>query len=292
MSGPRDAALHPRAGRGADSPVVSVIIPFYKQDKYLAATVASVREQGYAHCEIIIVDDGSPTPASEVLGEPDNLQLFRTENQGVSSARNTGAAHSTGEYLLFLDADDLLLPGAVEAHIKALARAPQASLCFGARREIEANGAVLRTDHVCRPRRNYFHTLLESNPLGNPGACLLRAEAFRAVGGFDESLRMAEDYDLWLKLARLGPVVRHTSPVLAYRRHGNNVSSDHAAMLASTLLVLDSLAPQLAPKDRARIAHARRRWRHIFLPRTDLRYKLAGVYYGLRAMATVDWRAQ
>ena len=288
---PRPGARDLRAGtQHGEQPPVSIIIPFYKQEKYLAMTVASVRAQRYGNCEIIVVDDGSPTPAAEVLGASSDLQIIRTANRGVSAARNTGAARSTGEYLLFLDADDLLPPGAIGAHLHAFASEPEATLCFGARREIEADGTVYRTDHVCRPRRNYFRTLLESNPLGGPGACMIRAGAFRAAGGFDESLRMAEDYELWLKLARLGPVVRHTRCVLEARRHGGNVSSDQPAMLASTLLVLERLAPQLPPKDRARIAHAKRRWRHVFLPRSDWRYKLAGFYYGLRAMVTVDWR--
>ncbi len=275
-------------------PRVSVIIPFYKQENYLPATIASVRAQGYANCELIVVDDGSPVPAAEVLNDvtAEPIVLIRTKNRGVSAARNTGAARSTGEYLLFFDADDILPAGSIAAHIEAIQNAPGAALCFGARRDIEADGRVFRTDHICRARRDYFQMLIESNPLGGPGACLIRAAAFREVGGFDESLAMAEDYDLWLKLAIRGPVVRHTHCVMEYRRHESNVSSDKSAMLASTLLVLDRLAPRLAPRDRRRIGHAKRRWRHVFLPMPGLRGKLLGLYYSLHAMRTVDWRAR
>ena len=281
-----------KAASARETPRVSVILPFYNQAKYLQAAVESVRAQGYSNCELIVVDDGSPVPANEVLGEATDLLLIRTENRGVSAARNTGAARSTGEYLLFFDADDLMPPGSIAAHVEAMRSAPEAALCFAARRDIEADGTVFRTDHICRPRRNYFHMLLESNPLGGPGTCLIRSTAYRKAGGFDESLAMAEDYDLWLKLALEGPVVRHTHCVMEYRRHENNVSSDKEAMLASTLLVLDRLAPRLAPPDRRRIGHAKRRWRHVFLPRPGWRYRLAGLYYGLRAMRTVDWRGR
>lgn len=286
MSGSEKMAESQTSGR---LPRVSVIIPFYKQEGYLPATIASVRAQGYANCELIVVDDGSPVPASAVLGELDDIVLIRTENRGVSAARNTGAARSTGEYLLFFDADDLMPPGSIAAHVKALKSAPEAGLCFAARRDIRADGTVFRTDHVCRPRRNYFHMLLESNPLGGPGTCLIRSAAFREAGGFDEALAMAEDYDLWLKLAMKAPVVRHTHCVMEYRRHDRNVSSDQSAMLQSTLLVLDRLAPQLSRGDRRRIEYAKRRWRHDFLPRPGLRYKLASLYYSFHAMRTVDW---
>ncbi len=277
---------------GPELPRVSVIIPFYKQAKYLPAAVASVRAQDYPNCELIVVDDGSPVPASEVLEDAGELVLIRTENRGVSAARNTGAARSTGEYLLFFDADDLMPPGSIAAHVEAMRNVPEAALCFAARRDIEADGTVFRADHICRPRRSYFHMLLQSNPLGGPGTCLIRSAAFGKAGGFDESLAMAEDYDLWLKLAMEGPVVRHTHCVMEYRRHETNVSSDQEAMLASTLFVLDRLAPRLAPGDRRRIGHAKQRWRHVFLPRPGWRYRLAGLYYGLRAMRAVDWRGR
>ena len=111
-------------------PLVSVIIAYYKQEGFIAETVRSVQQQTYPNVEIIVVDDGSPVPASSVLPESSDVLVLRTENHGCPAARNFGFKQSSGDFLVFLDSDDRLTPGALEAHLKALAEHPESALSF------------------------------------------------------------------------------------------------------------------------------------------------------------------
>src|SRR5271165_1485601 len=120
-----------RGSSESQYPLVSVIIAYYKQERFLAETVSSVRQQTYSNFEIIVVDDGSPVPAASVLPNSSDVVILRTENRGCPAARNFGFKQSSGEYLVFLDSDDRLTPGALEAHIKVLTGHPDAALSFG-----------------------------------------------------------------------------------------------------------------------------------------------------------------
>jgi glycosyltransferase involved in cell wall biosynthesis len=113
------ATSNPESAGVADPsyPLVSVIIPYYKQERFVAETVSSVTRQTYPNLEIIVVDDGSPVPASSVLPGGNDVQILRTVNRGCPAARNFGFQRSSGEYLVFLDSDDRLSPGALEAHV-------------------------------------------------------------------------------------------------------------------------------------------------------------------------------
>ena len=222
------------------TPLVSIVIPYYNQQLFIAETVLSAKRQTYPNVEIIVVDDGSPVPAEPYLREIDGIQLFRTENHGCPATRNFGFAKSSGEYLVFLDGDDILSPGAIEAHLKAFAQHPETGLSFGSSSAINEHGEQIRPAHVCRPRKNYFLTFLESNPICSPGATMIPRSAFIAAGMFDERLRaQVDDLDLYLRLARKYRVTQHDFCVLAYRLHSNNVSRDQEKMLTGTLAMLD-----------------------------------------------------
>jgi glycosyltransferase involved in cell wall biosynthesis len=211
----------------AKYPLVSVIIPYYRQEQFLAETVQSVRQQTYPNFEIIVVDDGSPVPATSVLLEKEDVLVLRMDHRGCPAAtRNLGFSRSSGEYLVFLDGDDRLTPGALHIQIKALTERPDAALSFGAQRIIDEAGNEVRPAHTCRPRKDYFLMLLEGNPIGCPGATMIRRDAFIEAGLFDESFRIIEDYYLYLRLARRHPFVRHGSYVVDYRFHRNSMSQD------------------------------------------------------------------
>ncbi len=263
---------------------VSIIIPYYNQPGFLAEAVSSATQQTYGDVEIIVVDDGSVVPAESIIEQANNVAILRTGNRGVSAARNLGFAKSSGKYLIFLDADDRLLPGAIEAHLMKLRERPEAGLSFGSTRFIDQNGAVKRSAHVCRPRKEYFCMLLEGNPIGSPGAAMFRRAALLAAGRFNESISMGEDYDLYLRVARRLPVVQHNGCVLEYREHSANTSLAQEKMLISTMAILDQIEPQLTESERRRLPHARRRWRHGFRRKPTLAYRLMDLYYSVRAM--------
>ena len=272
------------------NPLVSVIIPFFHQEKFLAEAVASVKQQQYASIELIVVDDGSPVPAASILKKDLGIRMFRNENRGVSAARNFGLARSMGEYIIFLDADDRLLPHAVSSHLRLLQSHPEACMVFGARRVIDAQGKELQGPHVCRPRKNYFHMLLESNPIGCPGAAMMRRVAIEKVGGFDEMRRMAEDYHLYLRMARYTPIVRSAACVLEYRDHGGGVSKDTRSMLDATISMLDSFAIEagLSQEEMSILEFGRKRWRHVYdLNTGSATHQIRDLYYKLRAFIDV-----
>ncbi len=274
-------------------PLISVIIAYYKQEKFIAETVRSVQQQSYRHFEIIVVDDGSPVPAASVLPESSDVLVLRTENQGCPQARNFGFQQSSGDFLVFLDSDDRLTPGALEAHLKSFAEQPEAALSFGAQRFIDEFGRELRPPHICRPRKNYFLMLLEGNPIGTPGATMIRREAFIEAGLFDGSLRIVEDYPLYLRLARKHPFVRSDFCVVDYRFLTNSMSRDKEGMFKGIMRALDQLEAEaiLTPLERRRLNHGRGRWRHEFRSNKTLAYQLEGLYYRFRAMLTVPLRS-
>jgi glycosyltransferase involved in cell wall biosynthesis len=290
QKGPNPSLLMTEVSIDPD-PRVSIIIPYYNphhnQPPFLAESVLSAKRQTYPNVEIIVVDDGSVTPAEPVLQQFSDLVVLRTENRGVSAARNLGFQRSSGDFLIFLDHDDRLMPGTIEAHLQAHRDHPDAGLSFGATRIIDRAGKEVRQAHICRPRKNYFLMLLEGNPIGSPGAAMIRRAAFVAAGRFNEAVSMGEDYDLYLRIARRVRLVQHSHCVLEYREHSANTSLDQERMLASTMVVLNQIEPCLSDAERKRLPHARRRWRHLFRRKPTLGYRLKSLYYSCRAMGGV-----
>jgi glycosyltransferase involved in cell wall biosynthesis len=266
---------------------VSVVIPYYNQPEFLSEAVSSAKKQAYSDLEIIVVDDGSRVPAAAVLKDLCGIRIFRTENRGVSAARNLGVQNSSGDYLIFLDSDDRLLPGAVEAHLETMWQRPDVGLTFGSQKVIDRNGAEIHPAHICRPRRDYFEMLLEGNPIGSPGAAMMRRTAVESAGLFNESVSMGEDYDLYLRIARCFPLAQHSFCVLEYRQHNANTSLAQEQMYVSTMSVLDRIESRLTASERKKLAYARRRWKHSFFRRQALSYRLGELYYRFRAMRGV-----
>ena len=138
----------------AEAPLVSVVIPCYNQAHFLGEAIESVLAQTYPHLEIIVVDDGSPDNTEEVATRYSGVRYVQQANQGLAAARNTGLRHSTGAYLVFLDADDRLLPQAVEVGLQQLQAHPECAFTFGKWRQIAGDGSPLpKTDSRHRNRR-------------------------------------------------------------------------------------------------------------------------------------------
>src|SRR3712207_5573157 len=121
---------------GDNTPLVSVVIPCYKQAHFLGEAIESVLAQSYPHFEVVVVDDGSTDNTSEVAARYPGVRCVRQDNQGLAAARNSGLAHSKGEYLLFLDADDRLLPHALEVGVERLEAHPECAFVSGRYRNI------------------------------------------------------------------------------------------------------------------------------------------------------------
>jgi glycosyltransferase involved in cell wall biosynthesis len=138
------------------APLVSVIIPYFHQAHFLRATIESVLRQTYRRYELVVVDDGSTERAAEAAASYPEIKLIRQSNQGVSAARNRGFRESAGEFVVFLDADDLLLPDALSTGVDALWARPRAAFVYGYGRVINADGNRLPSPRQSRVTRNHY----------------------------------------------------------------------------------------------------------------------------------------
>jgi glycosyltransferase involved in cell wall biosynthesis len=218
--------------------LVSVVIPCYKQAQFLGYAIESVLNQTVQSHEIIVVDDGSPDETEAVATRYPTVRYVRQTNQGLSAARNTGLRHSRGAFLVFLDADDRLLPSHLRVSLKAFHRRPEAAFVCGSYRFVGDEHAIHR--HDCRPQPDHYGTLLRSNFVGPPHTAMFRREAILRAGGFMPGLKSCEDQDLYLRIARTGAVYCHHEVIAEYRRHANQMSQKWEVMLSTAMAMLQS----------------------------------------------------
>jgi glycosyltransferase involved in cell wall biosynthesis len=219
-------------------PLVSVVIPCHNSARYLTESVESVLAQTYPAIEIIAVDDGS-TDDTRRVAESLPVEYIYQPNRGVSAARNNGVRHSRGKYVLFLDYDDRLLPRAVEIGVKLLEEHPECAMAVGEHRYIAENGTPLGSSHKQASNRNHYQMLLQHNFVETPCSALHRRSSLVATGLFDESLHGGEDHELYLRIARQGPLIAHEKEVSEYRLHKASSSRNSEGMLDDACRVLE-----------------------------------------------------
>ena len=166
---------------------VSVVIPCYGQAHFLREAIESVIAQAHP-AEIVVVDDGSPDNTAEVAARYPQVRYVRQENKGLAEARNSGFRVATGDYLMFLDADDRLTPNAVEAHLKCFTEHPEAQLTVGDIDHIAEDGSYLGSPRWPMLKANFYEELLKVNHIANTIAVMMRREVVANVGGFEAEL--------------------------------------------------------------------------------------------------------
>jgi glycosyltransferase involved in cell wall biosynthesis len=223
---------------GAGPPDVAVVIPCFNQAHYLAEAIESVLGQTLAPAEVVVVDDGSEDNSHEVAGRYERVIRMRQRNRGVAAARNAGLGATGAARVVFLDADDRLLPTALEVGANALDRRPQVAFVSGVSRDIGDDGRVLPGLRQPLVTQDHYLRLLEDCFIWSGSSIVYRRTALETVGGFDESLTAGDDYDLYLRLARRFPIFCHETVVTEYRRHGTNTTRDPGVVLDSQLEVL------------------------------------------------------
>lgn len=217
--------------------LVSVIIPSYNHGHYLRSAIQSVLDQTYKNTEIIVVDDGSTDDTATICRQYERLRYVRTERVGPSAARNIGVSYSSGNFLLFLDADDLLYPNAIELNLYYFGLYPDIVFVSGAFDRIDPQGRYLPVEAAVIRAGDNYRFLLQGNYIGMEATVLYRRQLFFRFH-FDPSVTVCEDYDLNLRIARHLPVFGHTAKLAAYRIHAGNRSKDRKKMLRSALAVL------------------------------------------------------
>ena len=232
------------AGDG-QRPLVSVVIPCFNQAHYLDEAIESVLAQTHPELELTVVDDGSDDNTCEVAARHPGVRCVRQDHRGVAAARNLGLERSSGAFAVFLDADDRLLPHALAIGVAKLTDHLEAAFAAGMPRDIAADGAVIREGGQPMVTHDHYLELLQDCFIWSGSSLVYRRSALDAAGGFSERLEAADDYDLYLRLARRYPVVCHEAIVTEYRRHGSNATRNPALVLTSQLQVLDDQRPQL-----------------------------------------------
>ncbi len=213
-------------------PHVSVVIPTHNRRTLVTEAVASVLAQTHRELELVVVDDGSSDETAGHLRREvrdERLKVLTQENRGVSAARNRGVRETSGEWVGFLDSDDLWLPLKLQRQLEELADHPEIPAVYT--EEVwyrDGRWANPRKVHEKHSGRIFRHCL----PLCiiSPSSVLLRRSVFEELGGFDETLPVCEDYDLWLRLTARHPVRLVRERLIVKRNgHGPQLSQDHWA---------------------------------------------------------------
>jgi glycosyltransferase involved in cell wall biosynthesis len=256
-------------------PRVSTIIPTYNGAAYLDRTLASACSQTYTDQEVIVLDDGSTDATPNILDRwSGRILALRQPNRGLSAARNAAARAATGEFLAYLDADDMWYPHKLAEQVAYLDAHPECGIVHTNLTIIDERDAVLHADWYSEsgyePASGYcLSTMLRGNPIQVPSV-VERRSVFDRIGGFDERLRRCEDYPHWLRVLLEGYAIGYVATPLAYyRRHARSLSRAQVDMVEGLLQVFSiligehRLLERIGPDDvravRARIAAMERR---------------------------------
>ena len=243
--------------------LVSVVIPCYNQARYLRTSISSAHAQTCTPREIIVVDDGSSDDTAAVASAA-GAMVLRQKNSGVSGARNAGLHAARGEFVVFLDADDELVPEAVETGVRTLTSNPAAVCAVGRVRPMDGNGLDLPSSPPRPVIRDLYREWLYENFVSTPGAAVFRRLSLHAMGGFPEGVGPAADYAVYLQLARDNQIVDHGNVVIRYRNHPESMSRDSSRMLRATMRVLRKERAQLPTELEADFRRGRARWAHWY----------------------------
>ena len=193
--------------------LVSIIIPSYNYENFIIEAINSALSQSHSNIEIIVVDDGSTDETASIVRalakNDERIFYIHQYNQGLSAARNTGVKRSKGEFIVFLDADDILHPEKIQAHLEHFSQKPKADISYGRSRyflsgkpeETFANIDLDNTEWMSGVSGNAAAVmpLLVVNNIMPVCSAMLRRTVVEQVGDFDTTLKSLEDWDYWLR---------------------------------------------------------------------------------------------
>ena len=229
-----------------DPALVSVIMPVFCGERFVAAAIESVLAQTYQSVELVIVNDGS-TDASDseikrFLPHP-SIRYVQQANSGVANARNSGIENASGAFIALLDQDDLWLPNKLELQVRYLIAYPAVGFVHSRVECIDAHGLARSCEGAIRVHP-FAGSCATALLLGNgiaPLTVVMRAACIDSVGKFDQRFAPADDWEMWMRIARLYPVGFIDEVTARYRFHGQNISNDQLKMQRAVLKIIDAV---------------------------------------------------
>lgn len=236
-------------------PVVSVVLPVYNGTGTIVDTIASVLQQTLAEFELIIIDDGSTDETLDMIAQISDgrIRIFSFENKGLPASRNRGIMRSAGEFVAFIDADDLWMPEKLERQVTALIDNRSAGLAYSWTDFIDDVGEYLHHGSHVNINGLVYEQLLTLNFLDSGSSPLVRRSVFDDVGLFDESRSAAADWQMWLRIACKYPFVCVPAVQIMYRVHAGAMSSSIREQEKETLLVFREGLGRLGPSGKAEL---------------------------------------
>jgi glycosyltransferase involved in cell wall biosynthesis len=240
--------------------MVSVVIPTYNSGAFLREAIQSVLSQTYVDFEVVVVDDGSTDNTESVVHSfGDQVRYVKQQNQGAGAARNQGIKRSQGEYVAFLDADDLWLPGKLREQIPLLDRDPELGLVYSDWAVVPEQGEVQPSYLRNQPAAAgyVFDELVQCGFILTSGA-IVRRSCLDDVGSFDETLSIAQDYDLWLRICYRWKIALVDKPLVIKRNRDGNLSSNLTKTAVERIVLFEKALkefPDMPPRSRRLVRH-------------------------------------
>ena len=215
------------------TPRLTVLCSVYNGARFLPLALQSVWAQDYSDFELILIDDGSTDETVRIIdgaaARDERVVVIRHKNQGLTRSLNVGLKRARGEYVARQDADDVSLPGRFSAQVRFLDRHPDTVVVGCHYLRINESGTVLGRAHVPTTDLGLRLRLLEANAIPHSGATFRRREVLEA-GGYDEDFSVAQDYDLWCRLALAGRLANLRQVALYRREHPRAIGANQAAL--------------------------------------------------------------
>jgi glycosyltransferase involved in cell wall biosynthesis len=227
------------------TPAVAVIIITHNGEKYLQKSLASVLNQSFTNLEVVVVEDGTRDGAEAIVAASNDARARYVwqDNAGPSAARNTGIAHSTAPLIAFLDVDDWWGPDKIAAQVEALERSPNAGTVYSAANMVAARTGQIIVDPAVVVGDALPSLLVRNSIPGSASSVMARRDVLERVGRWDESRRYAEDWELWLRLAKAAPFARVERPdVFINVRPGSLGRDTENLRLAAHALINETFA--------------------------------------------------
>jgi glycosyltransferase involved in cell wall biosynthesis len=222
-------------------PKVSVVIPAYNAMTYLPQTIDSVLDQTFTDFEILVINNSSSDNIIEWVSQiqDSRITLITQENQGATNSRNTGILKAKGEYIAFLDADDLWEKTKLEKQVSCLEQNPSVGLVYTWTQLIDSTGKLLKFSVTHEEEGYIWEKIVIQDVVGSGSCAMVRASCFEEVGLFDRDVGIADDFDMWIRIAAAYEFAVVKECLVLYRQHQNNASKNRQKVIQTHAQIIE-----------------------------------------------------